>query len=79
MKQIITQDSTMYIGTGKEIRSIYKRLAYKAKLIPPLADKPIIKNDRIYAVVIEGECFELLNSDSLVLLFWDKIPEMLNK
>ena len=55
LKMIEKPACTYVIGTARQIRSLYRRLAEKTAYIPLFADEPRFNPDRVYGIQVEAE------------------------
>lgn len=56
---------TLFVGTVREIRSLYKNLEAKTSVIPLHVDDPIFVEDRMYGIYVGDEGFyNVENADS---------------
>lgn len=47
----------LYVGTAREIRSLYKNLERKTSAIPLFVDDPVIVKDRMYGIYVQPNGF----------------------
>lgn len=57
----------LFVGTTREIRSLYKNLARKTNAFPRFVDMPILREDRMYGIHVEedGE-YTVLNASTVL-------------
>ena len=62
----------LYIGSAREIRSLYRNLAMKTNAFPRFVGMPILYKDRMYGLHIEesGE-YKVLNASTCLKVLVD--------
>ncbi len=56
---------TLYVGTTREIRSLYRNLGTKTNAFPRFADAPILCDNRMYGIhVNEDGQYKVLDADT---------------
>lgn len=57
---------TLVVGTDRQIRSLYKKLA-EHDFLPSFCDAPKFRKDGMYGIIIEeNERFFVVNSDTVI-------------
>lgn len=66
MKKFVFDDySELFVGSAREIRSLYKNLERKTNAIPTFVDDPILREDRMYGIhVQEDEHYTVVNAST---------------
>ncbi len=67
------EDGELYIGTTREIRSLYKKLSEKTTMYPVFVDAPILKDDRMYGIHVnlEGQ-YTVVNASTCLAILCDR-------
>lgn len=56
---------TLVVGTDRQIRSLYKKLA-EHDFLPAFCDMPKFRKDEMYGIIIEEDRYYVINSDTIV-------------
>lgn len=73
MKKFTVEDyGELYIGTAREIRSLYKKLSEKTTMYPVFVDAPILKDDRMYGIHVDEEGqYTVVNASTCLAILCD--------
>lgn len=59
----------VYIGTDREIRSLYRKLGEHTELMPTFSEKPKFRENAVYGLHIKNNGqYAVINSDTVVRL-----------
>jgi hypothetical protein len=62
----------LYVGSAREIRSLYKNLGQKTNMFPRFVDEPTLREDQMYGIhVQEDGQYVILNASSCLKVIID--------
>lgn len=77
MKRYYVEDEdeigTLYIGTAREMKSLYKNLKIRSSAMPLFIDDPIFVKDRMYGIYLQPDGFYVdVNANTCLMVLTER-------